>query len=49
MFKVTVADNFHYLDCLNFRVVGEYKTWPEAIAAARGVVEGSLANSTSPA
>jgi hypothetical protein len=42
MFVVRVADNFHYMDDEESHAHGEYSTWPEAVAAARQIVDRSL-------
>ena len=43
MFVVRVADNFHYMDDDETFTHGEFATWPEAIAAARQLVDRYLA------
>ena len=43
MFVVRVSDNFHYMDDEETHVHGEFATWAEALAAARAIVERSLA------
>lgn len=42
-FVVRVADHFHYMDESETYVHGEFGTWEEAVAAARAIVDASLA------
>ena len=42
MFVVRVADNFHYMDDDESHVHGEFATWPEAVGAARQIVDRCL-------
>ena len=43
-FKVLVDDNFHYADESERHAAGEFATLPEAIAAARSIVDEYLAS-----
>jgi hypothetical protein len=43
MFEVHVADNFHYMDESETHTHGQFATWPEAVAAARYIVDRCLA------
>lgn len=43
MFAVFVADNFHYMDADETYMHGQFETWPEAVAAARRIVDRCLA------
>ena len=43
MFVVRVADNFHYMDEEETCTHSEHSTWAEALAAARRMVDLSLA------
>ena len=44
MFTVRVADNFHYMDEDEVYTLGEFATWDEAVAAAKGIVDRCLAH-----
>ncbi len=44
MFTVQVADNFHYGDKSEIYTHGEFATWEDALAAARRIVDDSLAH-----
>jgi len=44
MFVVQVADNFHYMDPDETHTEGEFATWDLAVAAARRIVDCSLAD-----
>ncbi len=48
MFSVRVWDNFHYMDEDEAYIRGEYPTWDEAVAAARRLVDLSLAECYKP-
>ncbi len=43
MFVVRVADNFHYMDEDETYTHGQFETWPEAVAAAKEIVDRCLA------
>ena len=42
MFVVRVADNFNYMDEDETSTHGEFATWADAVAAARGIVDRYL-------
>jgi hypothetical protein len=42
LFVVSVADNFHHMDQEAVYTHGEFATWSEALAAARGIVDRCL-------
>ena len=42
MFTVRVWDNFHYMDEDEVHMHGEFATWPEAVTAARQIVDRCL-------
>jgi hypothetical protein len=44
MFTMYVADNFHYMDEDETYIHGVFATWAEATAAARQIVDESLAH-----
>ena len=48
MFKVLVADNFHYMDEDELHEHGTFATWAEAVAAARAIVDAELAEQAAP-
>lgn len=48
MFELRVADNFHYADPDETYTQGRYATYPEAVAAARRLVEASHAEAHQP-
>jgi hypothetical protein len=48
MYLVRVADNFHYMDEAEHNTHGTYSTWPEAVAAARSIVDRNLAEYIKP-
>ena len=43
MFKVRVADNFHYIDPDEVYTHGDFSTWEDAVAAAKRIVDSCLA------
>lgn len=43
MFRICVGDNSRYMDDGENRAQGEFATWDEAVAAARRLVDRSLA------
>ena len=48
MYVVRVTDNFQYMDDEETYTHGEYQTWEEAVAAARRLVDRSLAEGFKP-
>ena len=48
MFKVLVADNFHYMDDDEVHEHGTFATWAEAVAAVGSIVDADLAEHAKP-
>lgn len=48
MFRVRVADNYHYMDKDEIYTHGDFPTWAEAVEAARGIVDSCLAGHIEP-
>lgn len=48
MYTVQVDDNYHYMDETERYTLGKYETWEEAVAAAKKLVDASLADSYKP-
>jgi hypothetical protein len=43
-YRVTIADNFHYMDESEYVDGGEFATYDDALARARAIVDESLAS-----
>ena len=46
--RVTIADNFHYMDAGEYVDGGEFATYDEALARAQAIVDESLASNWQP-
>ena len=44
-YRVTIADNFHYMDESEYMDGGEFDTYAEALATAHAIVDESLRSS----
>lgn len=46
--RVTIADNFHYMDASEYIDGGEFETYDDALARARTIVDESLESTWQP-